>query len=86
MPFAQFRIVQISGWKIALAAVLLVTLLIALFILAAGIFLLVLPVVAVAGELAYLIVGRNRTPGFSDGVIETEYRVIEQKQLEQDKK
>lgn len=86
MPFAQFRVVQISGWKVALAAVLLVVLLIALFILAAGIFLLVLPVVAVAGALAYLFGGRTKKPGFSDGVIETEYREIEQKQLEQDKK
>ena len=40
MPFAQFRVVQISGWKLALGAALLLTLFFALFILAAGVLLL----------------------------------------------
>lgn len=91
MPFARFRVVQISGWKLVLGAVLLGALLFALFILAAGIFLLVLPVAAIVGAFAYLFGSRTKArdfPGedFSGGVIETEYREVEQKQLEQDRK
>lgn len=84
MPFAQFRVVQISGWKLALGAALLLTLFFALFILAAGVLLLALPVVAVAGALAYLFGKRVKPPVYPDGVIEAEYREVEQKQLEQD--
>ncbi len=91
MPFVRYRIVQISGWKLALGALLLGALLFALFILAAGIFLLVLPVAAIVGALAYLFGSRTKTKDFPDGdfsggVIETEYREVEQKQLEQDRK
>ena len=84
MPFAQFRVVQISGWKLALGAALLLTLFFALFILAAGVLLLALPVAAIAASLAYLFGKRDKTPAYSDGVIEAEYREVEQKQLEQD--
>ncbi len=84
MPFAQFRVVQISGWKLALGAALLLTLFFALFILAAGILLLALPVAAVAAALAYLFGKRDKSPAAADGVIEAEYREVEQKQLEQD--
>lgn len=86
MPFAQFRVVQISGWKLALAAVLVLALLFALFILAAGVFLLVLPVAAVAAAIAYLFGGRTGARGFQDDAIEVKYREIDQKEVEQDKK
>ncbi len=91
VPFVRFRVVQISGWKLALGALLLGALLFALFILAAGVFLLVLPVAAIIGALAYLFGGRTKAkdfPGgdFSGGIIETEYREVEQKQLDQDRK
>lgn len=86
MPFAQFRVVQISGWKLALGALLLLTLFLALFILAAGVLLLAVPVAAVAGAFAYLF-GRREKPGIDpDGTIEVEYREIEQKQLKQDRR
>jgi hypothetical protein len=90
VPSVRFRIVQISPWKLALGATLLFALLLTLFILAAGVFLLVLPVAAVAAVLAYLFGGRTKKRGFpadlSDGVIEAEYREVEAKQLEQHKK
>jgi hypothetical protein len=91
VPFAHVRIVEIPRWKLALGAVLLCTLLFALFILAAGIFLLVLPVAVVVGALTYLFGSRTRREDFPrkdfpDGVIEAEYREVESKKLEQDKK
>jgi hypothetical protein len=86
VPFAQFRVVQISGWKLALGAALLLTLFFALFILAAGVLLLALPVAAVAGALAYLFGKRQKPAASPDGTIEVEYREVEQKQLEQDPK
>jgi hypothetical protein len=86
VPFAQFRVVQISGWKLALAGVLLLTLFFALFVLAAGVLLLVLPVAAVAGAFAYLFGKREKPAAGPDDVIEVEYREIEQKQLRQDQK
>jgi hypothetical protein len=86
VPFVQFRIVEIPRWKLALGAVLVLALLLALFLLAAGIFLLVLPVAVVAGAIAYLFGGRTRERDFPDGVIEAEYREIEPKQLEKDGK
>lgn len=90
MPFVRFRVVQISPWKLALGAVLVFALLLTLFILAAGVFLLVLPVAAVAAGLAYLFGGRTKKSDFpradpDEGVIEAEYREVEAKQLEQDK-
>jgi hypothetical protein len=90
VPFV-FRVVQISSWKLALGAALFFALLIAIFILAAGVFLLVLPVAAVAAALAYLFGNRTKRGNFpsrdyADGVIEAEYREIEAKQLEKDKK
>jgi hypothetical protein len=84
VPFAQFRVVQISGWKLALGAALLLTLFFALFILAAGVLLLALPVAAVAGALTYLFGKRSKPAETPEGVIEVEYREIEQKHLEQD--
>jgi hypothetical protein len=86
VPFAQFRVVQISGWKLALGAALLLTLFLALFILAAGVLLLALPVAAIAGALTYLVGKRNKPASAPEDVIEVEYREVEQKQLEQDAK
>lgn len=91
MPFVRFRVIQISPWKIALGVVLLFALLLTLFVLAAGVFLLVLPVAAVAAAIAYLFGSRTKRADFPsqdypDGVIEAEYREVEAKQLEKDKK
>lgn len=85
MPFIHVRFVEIPRWKLALGGALFLALVIALFILAAGVFLLILPVVAVAGALAYLFGGRRKASDLPDGVIEAEYREVGQKELEQDK-
>lgn len=86
MPFAQFRVVQISGWKLAFGAALLLTLFFALFILAAGVLLLALPVAAIAGAFTYLFGKQSKPAAAPEDVIEVEYREVEQKQLEQDVK
>jgi hypothetical protein len=86
VPFVHVRFVEIPRWKLALGGALLLALVIALFILAAGVFLLALPVVAVAGAMAYLFGGRRKASDLPDGVIEAEYREVGQKNLEQDKK
>jgi hypothetical protein len=86
LPFVHVRYVNIPRWKLALGAMLFIGLLIALFILAAGVFLLILPVVAVTGALAYLFGGRTKKSDLPDGVIEAEYREIKTRSLEKDKK
>jgi hypothetical protein len=86
LPTVHVRFFQIPRWKIALGAILFAALLIALFILAAGVFLLVLPIAAIAGAMAYLFGGRKKPSGPSDGIIEAEYREIDQKELERDKR
>lgn len=85
MPAVHVRFFKIPRWKIALGAVFFAALLLALFVLAAGVFLLVLPVAAIAGAMAYLFGGKTKPSGLPDGVIEAEYREIDPKQLEQDK-
>jgi hypothetical protein len=86
LPTVHVRFFQIPRWKIALGAILFAALLIALFILAAGVFLLVLPIAAIAGAMAYLFRGRKKSSGLPDGVIEAEYREVDQKQVERDKR
>jgi uncharacterized membrane protein len=80
----QFRVLQIPRWQLALGAGLLLALLLALVILALGVFLLVLPVVIVAGALAYFFGGRRlkTNPDNDDRTIVADYRVIEQKQID----
>jgi hypothetical protein len=85
LPFVHYRIIEIPRWKLVLGAVLFSALLLAFFVLAAGMFLLVLPVAAIAGALVYLFGGRTRKRSFPDGVIEAEYREIESKQFGRDK-
>jgi hypothetical protein len=84
VPFVHVRFIEIPRWKLALGGALLLALVVALFVLAAGIFLLVLPVVAAAGALAYLFGGRRKASDLPDGVIEAEYREVGSKKLEQD--
>jgi hypothetical protein len=78
----RVRFVRIPRWQIMLGAGLVFTLIVAFFVLALGIFLLLLPALAIAGAIFYLFGGR-RSPVGRDGaakdrVIDGEYRVIEQ--------
>lgn len=84
MPQYQFRIVQIPRWQAILIGVLVLGALLALFVVALGVFLLVLPVVLAAGALMYFFGGRrkaNMPPwerSMNDGrVIEAEYHEID---------
>lgn len=79
------RSIQLPRWKIVLGGVLFFALLLALMILTLSIFLLVLPVIAVAGVLAYFFGGRFTKPAPPDGIIEAEYREIKPHEMEQDR-
>ena len=81
----HIRIVQIPRWQIVLVAAVVLAIMAALFVVAFGVFLLVLPVFVVLGALAYLFGGtRPITPHQdADGrTIDADYRVIEEKRVE----
>ena len=86
----QIRFVQIPRWLAIAAGILAVAFAVALFLLSITVFLVLLPVIAVAGGLYYLF-GRGRKaadvrhPG-SVEIIEGEYRVIEPGRVERDRK
>ena len=85
---AQFRIrvVQIPRWQMAIAAVLLIALLAALFVLALGVFLIVLPFALAAAALAWFFRARAPPSDRGDGqTIDGEYRVLDRKSLERDR-
>lgn len=93
MPQYQFRIVQIPRWQAILIGIVVVGVLLALFVLALGAFLLVLPVVLVAGAVMYFFGGRSRANmppwerNVDDGrVIETEYREIDEERRRLERK
>jgi len=68
---------RLPPWRIALLLVLAASLGIAIAVVATGVFLIALPVVAIA-VLAYrLFGGAKRRPGASPHVIEGEYEIIE---------
>jgi hypothetical protein len=83
---AEFRVhfIRIPRWQLMLGAGLGLALIAAFFVLALGIFLLLLPAVVAAGALFYLFGGRpsvaDRAP--HDRVIDADYRVIEQDRIE----
>lgn len=90
MPQYQVRFVQFPRWLAVVAGVLAVAFAVALFLLSLTIFLVLLPVIAVAGGLYYLF-GRRRKAGdsrYADHVeiIEGEYRVIEPERLDEERK
>lgn len=82
----RIRYVRIPRWQIMLGAGLVFTLIVAFFVLALGIFLLLLPALAIAGAIFYLFGGRRSPVGrggaVKDHVIDGEYRVIEQDRLD----
>jgi len=82
----RIRVVRIPRWQLMLGAGLLFALIVAFFVLAFGVFLLLLPAFLIAGAIFYLFGGRrapiDRGGTARDRVIDGEYRVIEQDQLE----
>lgn len=89
MAQQQIHFVQIPRWLAILAGVLAVAFAIALLLLSITVFLVLLPVIAVAGGLYYLFGGRRRAADVrrSDSVeiIEGEYRVIEPERIERER-
>jgi hypothetical protein len=86
MPQFRIRFIRVPRWQIMLGAGLAFAMMIALFVLAFGIFLLLLPVLAIAGAIFYLF-GARRPPVGRDGatndrIIDGEYRVVEQDRLD----
>jgi hypothetical protein len=90
MPQYQIRMLKIPRWLALVVGALSVAFAIALFLLSLTVFLLVLPVLAVAGAIYYLFGpfrGTRRTsakPGYD--VIDAEYRVIEPGRIEDERK
>jgi hypothetical protein len=86
MPEFRVRFVRIPRWQIMLGAGLIFTLIVAFFVLALGIFLLLLPVLAIAAAIFYLFGGRRPPVGSesaaNDRIIDGDYRVVEQDRLD----
>jgi hypothetical protein len=82
----QVRFLQVPRWLMVVVGALAIAFAIALFLLSLTVFLLVLPVLAVAGGLYYLFGGRRaaRAPRAErrGEIIEGEYRVIESERPE----
>ena len=82
----RVRFVRIPRWQIMLGAGLVFTLIVAFFVLALGIFLLLLPALAVLGAIFYLFGGRRspvaRGGAANERIIDGEYRVVEQDRLD----
>ena len=90
MPQYQVRFLQIPRWVALVVGALAIAFAIALFLLSLTVFLLVLPVLAVAGAIYYLFGpfrGTRRTSASSDhDVIDAEYRVIEPGRIDEERK
>ena len=86
MPQFRIQFVRIPRWQILLGAGLIFTSIVAFFVLALGIFLLLLPALAVAGAIFYLFGGRRvpvgRESAANDRIIDGDYRVVEQDRLD----
>jgi hypothetical protein len=81
----QVRFLQIPRWLVLVAGALAVAFAIALFLLSLTVFLLVLPLIAVAGGLYYLFAGLRNARAARDShveIIEGEYRVVEPERME----
>jgi hypothetical protein len=86
----RVRFMQIPRWQLVLAAILLLALFGTLFVVAISVFVVVFPVfvigAAILAGLAYLssLFGGRRPRGRGD-IIETEYRVLDQRERERDR-
>jgi hypothetical protein len=85
----QIRFMQIPRWAAVLAGIGAIAFAIALLLLSVTVFLVLLPVIAVAGGLYYLFGGRRGAADVrrreSVEIIEAEYRVIEPDQIERNR-
>jgi len=86
MQQSRIHFIRIPYWKIMLGAGLALALLVAFFVLAIGLFLLLLPALAVAAAVFYLFGGRRasatRDGAANDRIIDAEYRVVEQDRID----
>jgi len=82
----RVRFIRIPRWQMMLGAGLIFASIAAFFVLALGVFLLLLPVLAIAAAIFYLFGGRRppvaRDGAANDRIIDGEYRVIEQDRLD----
>lgn len=93
--FARVRIVRLPKWQVVLISALAITLVLTLVVVAAGAFLLLFPVVLVAGLVLGLIARwRNRGGGGGsparraadrDDIVDAEYIVITDKRREDER-
>lgn len=79
-PFDRMRfftVRKVSWWQVAIVVAVALALGTALALVAASVFLVVFPIVVIAG-LAYRLFGGRRRAGRADGptIIEAEYRVL----------
>jgi hypothetical protein len=85
MPEFQVRFIRIPRWQIMLGVGLVFVLIAAFFLFALGVFLLLLPVLAIAAAVFYLFGGRRPPVGgesaANDRIIDGDYRVVEQDRL-----
>ena len=82
MPQYRIRAFRIPTWQVILIAALALALVVAFFVAAVGIFLVLVPIFVLIGAIAYLFAmfrGPRRSRRDADRrTIETDYRVIEQ--------
>ena len=72
----QGRVLSLPKWQLALLLVVAISLGIAIAVVATGVFLISLPIVAIA-VLAYRLLGKGRRRRMPPHVIEGEYEVVE---------
>lgn len=86
-PFARarFTVARVSWWQIAIAITAALAIGVALAVVAASVFLVVAPIVLIAG-LAYKLFGGPKGPRTQPGVkvIDAEYRVLSPEEVRRD--
>jgi hypothetical protein len=84
----QVRFVRIPRWALVLAGLAAAAFAIALFLLSITVFLVMLPVIAIASGLYYLFGGKRmatRRGPDNPEIIEGEYRVVEPERIDRDR-
>jgi hypothetical protein len=84
MPY-RIRTFRLPAWQLILVGALALALVVAFFVAAVGIFLVLVPIFVLIGAIAYLVATFRRPRSRRDAdrrTIETEYRVIEQERID----
>jgi hypothetical protein len=83
MHLYRIQMVQLPRWQVMLVAAIVLAGLVTLLVVAAGVFLLMLPVFLALGALAYLFGGGPAAPRPNPPaqVIDAEYRVIDEQTI-----